>query len=222
MKYISYLLCLCLITACVSSTPRDSLIKGSPCEPPCWNGLTPGETTFDDASQIVRELTNVDQTKIDELTYSGEVFDKWIRFYIVRDDLLTKKQTIGALYFIDDRLAVILLLANVGGTFGEMVEMVGEPEVILSLQHPEDIQIKAILPSKGISFDSYARSDQFSAETRIDNVMLFDPSQYEQLLDAAMFSLGKYGAADTKKMMHPWRGYGSIEELYPLVFPDFK
>jgi hypothetical protein len=219
MKYISYLLCLCLVTACVSSNPDDSLIKNSQCEPPCWNGLTPGETTFDDASQIVKELIDIDQAKTAEIEHPWKIFNKQIWFSIVRDDLLAKKRTNGALYFINDRLAAILLQLNVGVTFGEMVELGGEPDVIVSLQHPEAILVKAILPSRGISFEFYARSDQFSAETKIDNAMFFDPSQYKQLLDAEMFSLGDYGANDTKKMMHPWSGYGSIEELYPLVFP---
>ncbi len=215
----AFLLILLFITACESANSKVSILKESNCQPPCWNGLTPGETTFDAASQIVKELPDVDQANIAELKHLGEVFNKWIRFYIVRDDLLTKKQTNGALYFINDKLAAVLLQPNVGGTFGEMVEMVGEPETILSLQSPRAILVKAILPSSGITFEFYAESDQFSAETKIDNVMFFDPLQYEQLLDAEMFSLGDYGANDTKKMMHPWRGYGSVEELYPLVFP---
>lgn len=219
MKYIPYLLYLCLVTACVSSGPNDLLIKNSQCAPPCWNGLTPGETSQPEALQVIEGLDGIDSEKTKVITAPWKVFNKEIWFYIVRDDFLTKKQTSGALYFINDKLAVILLQLNVGVTFGEMVEMGGEPDVIVSLQSPEAILVRAILLSRGISFDFYARSDQFSAETRIDNVMFFDSLYYEQLLDAEMFSLGDYGANDTKKMMYPWSGYGSIEELYPLVFP---
>ena len=219
MKYIPYLLYLFLVAACVSSNPDNSLIKNSQCKPPCWNDLMPGETTFDDALQIVKELSDIDQAEIAEIEHPWKIFNKQIWFSIIREELLTTKRTNGALYFINDRLAAVLLQLNVGVTFGEMVEMGGEPDVIVSLQHPEAILVEAILPSRGISFEFYGRSDQFSAETKIDNVMFFDPLHYEQLLDAEMFSLGDYGADDTKKIMHPWNGYGSVEELYPLVFP---
>jgi hypothetical protein len=31
----------------------DSLLTGEPCAAPCWNGITPGETTWEDANSIV-------------------------------------------------------------------------------------------------------------------------------------------------------------------------
>src|SRR5262245_52015234 len=31
----------------------DSLVTGDPCEAPCWNGITPGETSWSDAISIL-------------------------------------------------------------------------------------------------------------------------------------------------------------------------
>jgi hypothetical protein len=36
----------------------QSLISGEPCEAPCWNGITPGETTWNEAIEII----NADET----------------------------------------------------------------------------------------------------------------------------------------------------------------
>lgn len=51
---------LLLLTACQgrpSPTPTlkdDSLITKIPCAPPCWHGLTPGESTFEDVSDFIQ------------------------------------------------------------------------------------------------------------------------------------------------------------------------
>lgn len=69
-----FLVAVCfMLAACVQQTetpaPRItsdaelmdvSLITGEPCEPPCWQGITPGETTEEEAMAILRTLFFVD------------------------------------------------------------------------------------------------------------------------------------------------------------------
>lgn len=77
----------------------------------------------------------------------------------------------------------------------------------------------ALYPSKGVKTEFYAKSGDLQLETKIDTFMIFDSLYYENLLDAGMFSMGGYNSVDTKKIMYPWKGYGSITELYPPRFP---
>lgn len=37
----------------------ESLISGDPCEPPCWRGIVPGETTLDEALAIAQSLDGI-------------------------------------------------------------------------------------------------------------------------------------------------------------------
>ena len=66
-----------LVAACAPAPPElrsdnllhnPSLITGEPCAPPCWNGITPGETSFNEALTILEDdpdMTNV-ETQTDD------------------------------------------------------------------------------------------------------------------------------------------------------------
>jgi hypothetical protein len=186
------------------------------CELPCWNGLTPGETTRSEALQIIEGLDGVDPDKTNDLYSPWKGFSQQIWFYLYTDPSLAKVQTDGAAYFIDNKLAALLLRRNVGRTFADMVELTGEPESIIVMPFPGGPVVIAIVPSRGVMYEFQAKSDDLKPETHIDDVMFFDPVQFDALMDNGMFSLGEWDAAKTREIMHPWNGYGSIEELYPF------
>jgi hypothetical protein len=67
MKTKLALVCIALlfISSCTPSTQRRDLLEiitNSSCEPPCWQGITPGETTFAEVKEIVQYL-QTDGTK---------------------------------------------------------------------------------------------------------------------------------------------------------------
>jgi hypothetical protein len=113
------------------------------------------------------------------------------------------------------------LKQNLGLTFEGMETRLGQPENIVSIPfNGRNPVVMAINSEEGVKYEFFAKWDgELSAETKIDAVLFFDPIHFEDLLETGMFSTGAYGAADTKRIMYPWNGYGSIEELYPLRFP---
>lgn len=214
------LLILLFITACTLASTEVSVLDESSCKPPCWNGITPGETSYSQASQVVKSLDELDSENVADINLPWKIFDKRIWFYLYKDSSQVKVQTDGAIYFLDDKVIALLLQRNIGKTFSEMIEIVGEPEVIISMPFVGGGPVvMAINASEGIMFEFYADSDRLQPETEIDNVMFFDNTHYEELLDAEMFSLGSYDAKETRKIMYPWKGYGKIDELYPSRFP---
>jgi hypothetical protein len=221
MKKLFSLLFLCFVVSCSLTGPSISILDDSQCELPCWKGITPGETSHEEALQIVKGLDGIDAESIAVINLPWEIFNKRIWFYLYKDSSLTKEQTDGALYFIDDKVVALLLQRNIVRSFGDMVESVGEPETIISKPFVGGGNVvMAILPSKGIRFEFFAKpSDELQPETEIDNVMFFDTKYYEDLLESGMFSLGEYGASDTRKIMYPWKGYGNLQELYPPRLP---
>ena len=59
------LLCLALCVGCGEPPPLDmSLLTGEPCEPPCWQGLTPGVSTEEEVNHFLRSSELVDQSSI--------------------------------------------------------------------------------------------------------------------------------------------------------------
>jgi hypothetical protein len=216
-----YLLLFCFVTACSLARPDVSILESPQCELPCWNGIIPGETSYPDALEIVTGLDGLDPEKTNILNAPWQIFNKRIWFYLYTDSSLAKVQTDGAVYFIDDKVAALFLQRNIGKTFGEMVEMVGEPETIISMPFVTgSTVVMAVIPSKGVMFEFYAKSDELQPETEIDNIMVFDITHYEDLLNTAMFSLGHYDANETREIMYPWKGYGNIEVLYTPRFPE--
>lgn len=219
MKKISLLLLL-LITACFTTKSDFTILDDSKCELPCWNNLIPGATPYEEAIQIIKGLNGVDQKNIVALNQPWKIFNKRISFYLNPESLSSKTSIDGEAYFINDNLTVLKLNRNSGLTFEEMIKRIGEPENIVSMPfHGSVPVIMAINLAKGVEFEFYAISDELQPETKIDSVMFFDPTHYEELLDAEMFSLGEYDANDTKKIMYSWQGYGCIEILYPPKFP---
>lgn len=215
MKKISLFLLL-FIAACSIMSPSVSILDNPKCELPCWNGITPGETSQPEAVQIIGGLDGIDATKTLVINQPWKIFSQQIWFYLYTDPSLAKVQTDGVVYFIDDKVSALLLQRNIGRTFADMVELAGEPEAIIVMPFPESPVVIAIVPSRGVMYEFYAKSDDLKPETQIDNVMFFDRSQYDALLDAGMFSLGEWNSAKTREIMHPWKGYGNIKELYPL------
>ena len=213
------LLILLFITACKSANREISILDESSCSPPCWNSIIPGETSHSEVLQIVKNLNEIDSENVVDTNIPWKIFNKQIWFYLYKNSSQVKVQTDGAVYFLDDKVVALFLQRNIGRTFSEMIEIAGEPEAIISMSFAGVTVIRAIDSSKGIVFESYVDSDQLHPETRIDNVMFFDTTHYEELLDAEMFSMGSYDAKETKKIMYPWKGYGNIEELYPPRSP---
>ena len=216
MKKVSVLLFLFLVVSCTSRKPDVSILDNPTCGLPCWNNIVPGETTYSEALQIVSKLDGIDQSKTEDLYAPWKIFSQQIWFYLYTDPSLAKVQTDGAVYFIDDKAAALILQRNVGRTFEEMVKLTGDPETIILMPFPGGPVFMAVVPSKGVKYEFYSKSKELKPETQIDNVMFFDPSQYEALLDAGMFSLGERDANKTREIMQPWKGYGNIQELYPM------
>jgi hypothetical protein len=118
----------------------DSLVTGEPCAAPCWQGITPGETPWDEAVEIVQ--SNEDYANFDLLEAETGV-----------QKLFSWSQVDGLVccqLFTQDgeTVAAVLLLTTPQVTTGELIEAQGEPvyafgnssgqgEVVLNLFYPE-------------------------------------------------------------------------------------
>jgi hypothetical protein len=68
LTVVALLACAC--TGCGEPPPLDtSFLTGDPCEPPCWQGLTPGVSTEDEVEEFLGSSKLVEQSSI----FRGEV-----------------------------------------------------------------------------------------------------------------------------------------------------
>ena len=112
----------------------SSLIAGKPCGPPCWQNITPGETTLDEAKSIVEEMETLALAQSDAHSFAFSYHDGDICCQITSQD--------------SSLVSAILLQFSPTTTVGDLVAAYGTPafvtgqpfsqaEAVLMLLYPE-------------------------------------------------------------------------------------
>jgi hypothetical protein len=107
-------------------------------------------------------------------------------------------------------------------SFDQFIERIGYPDNIITISgHDGSISVMALYPEKGVGYASIVNEGDLHIRQSDDvySLTIFDPKRFIDILDAGMFSNGFYNASQMQEMMYPWKGYGSVEELYPLRLP---
>jgi hypothetical protein len=117
------LLWLFVVTAC---TPRGvpEALATSTCEPPCWQGIVPGETTH---TQVITMLPTLPFVKVDTIQYTQKLAAAHLNAYAGVSGL--------RVHFDEDQsVKVITLHIRSKFTFAEVIEYYGVPEKVLALE----------------------------------------------------------------------------------------
>ncbi|GAB4518759.1 MAG: hypothetical protein OHK0046_26800 [Anaerolineae bacterium] len=120
-----------LLTACASAPEirsdryliDDSVITGDPCAAPCWRGITPGETAWEDAVISIQddpELNNFEQRADEETEARGAA---WGREGGDRCCQMFSQD--------GETVSFIILQTTPARTLGEAVEVHGEPDYLI-------------------------------------------------------------------------------------------
>jgi hypothetical protein len=227
-RWISLIFSLWVLMPLAGCGPNPVPILSNPtCQPPCWKNIRPGETTKEEAVSLLKELPEVDSTTIALNGKPWNIFEDIIYFGFKDSEVH------GRVYISNDK-AVFIEISRVGDleldtTFGEAVNMLGEPEYIINipisgglpLAPKTNFIIIAIQPERGFGFDYDTRylpgyqKAELLPENKLRGITFFDPAFFDQLLEAGFFSPGHLHSNETRKYMIPWEGYGALEEKYP-------
>ena len=169
----------------------DSLIDTEDdCGPPCWNGITPGETTFDEALEILDELEIVAEVQtVEEGGQRAAIFGG--------EDNVQCCQMLSqdgeSIAFIQIRTAPLLTLGEVIETYDEPTYLDGAPftrsQTIFNLYY-EDLSLVVFV---------YAEAGASLSETsEIIGSVFVNPDIYSDLIAGSS--------------LHVWEGYMSLEE----------
>lgn len=203
-----------LITGCKAVFTPTNVFDNPTCAPPCWENITPGETTKADALKILTDFPAVDESINDEnKPYVG--FDDTLHFFL-------NKVTLGFLFILDDKVSMFGFENQLDLTLLDAMELFGTPESILTIHAGEFDAVTLLSPPKGVAFGyrfHLDESSEISANNEIDNVIFFDPKQYQLLLDTSILSYHQLSVDEALKKMRPWEGYGSIEQYSTTPTP---
>lgn len=204
-------------TACDEGQPVDtSLLSGKPCEPPCWQGLTPGVSTEEEASEFVRISELVDRTAVyqSDLTLgTGEVVGVSMQWWSSANTARTWREHPNEFIVKDDVLQDIAVFLDYEVTLGDLLTRYGSPhrwEVQWVSLDTLDIDVMLYYPTRGftarVRLPSFGVSLEPSSEVR--QVRYLRPLQNEDFL-----SLGPqvgYFPVDEAESLREWAGYGPV------------
>ena len=205
-KILILFLCGLFLVSCEPKPP--SIFTNLICEPPCWENITPGVTTKNDALTTLSKISAIDQPIHHTQPVPG--FDEEIGFTLYKD--INK---LGSIDILKDRVSRIGFGYNrMGITLQDAIRLFGMPESILIVHVGEIYSVTFVDPQKGIEFGYYFRNNatEILPKDGIMGIAFFDPKQYQLFLNTGFFSYGQMGGDETIKRMRPWKGYGSISQ----------
>jgi len=205
---------------CLNLSKNQTIFENPVCQPPCWENITPGLTTKENALAILSTTEVVDQPVLDP-NRPNIGFDDEIQFTVNYE----KGGFSGWVYILDDRVSMIGFQGKLV-TMQNAIKLFGMPESILLVQTGHFDQVTLLNSQKGIAFGyklfgaSSLDSTGVESNIEVSDLAFFDPNQYERVLDSGNLSAYTLNPEETKRNLHPWKGYGSFKEKYwPPAIP---
>ena len=207
-----------LIAACVlCQTPVDrSLLTGDPCEPPCWQGLTPGESTLEDVNEFMRTSGFVSPLTVHRSALriaGGERvgLSIWWQSNVWGAGGSNNFDIHGGV------LDSITIHPHYDVTLGRLINRYGPPEkyvAFLPIGGPLYYDVTLYYPAHGFTVHLALRYDDptLRPETGVGSVWYFRAAPLEQFLELRREQ--GYSSStphEALQYMHDWQGYGAID-----------
>lgn len=191
----------------------SAILTSTSCDPPCWNGVTPGQEDPWAIYETISSLEGVDSASVTINT------DKQARVSNISWNFQRPSPDAqGVIYFKDDRVQAISILTVDSLKLGQLVEKLGAPESYWTrLGHREFndyLTVTLVNPSKGFAVDVLldlkAGKNQVTVKesTPVFRVVYFDPASFDSLLETRIIIDSP--AATRTGSFHPWTGFGPI------------
>ena len=187
-----------LIAAC-APTPElrndnllqdSSFLSGEPCGPPCWRGIIPGETDWNDALNIIEDdptLSDLETRTSDDTEVIGAIWGQ------------TDGDSCCQMYSESGELVDIIILQTAPtNTLGDVVETYGEPTYLIG---------ETLSGEQGV-FTLFYPEDQMLIYSFIagENGEL---SEASEVIGFAYFALDRMELLMQTNDLHEWEGYQS-------------
>jgi len=213
-------LCVALAVVCGCSpkpvSVQTGLLTGEPCAPPCWQGLTPGQSTEQELAVVLDTSEQVDPRSLrqesggcGQLTYwrnrdpfpSLSTQSGWTTNYACTSHKVLKV----VMEYLGYEVRLEQLLENYGPPDALRAQPAGVPE------RPY-VEVSLYYPARGLmcQLELSDQDEPLRPETRVIRAWYFAPTTLESLANPGSgvpFPPAEY-AADA---LQEWQGYGPVE-----------
>ena len=223
MRRLVWPLLALFLTACTAvAVPIPKTGPLASCDPPCWNGITPGVTTLDEARARLRQYLQPPDY-LNESTFMDESVE--LNWYAPNQGL----NAVGASGGV-----VQLVSINVDGvTAADVLAQYGPPPAQLGLQRQGSERVlyavTFLYPERGLSIllrtgrssllrPSPTRGFAIQPDTPVTAIRYLPAAPVDQFV-ARLPEVRRAQAVETARArLRPWSGYGD-ESLSPLDIP---
>jgi hypothetical protein len=176
----------------------EAVLTGEPCAVPCWRGITPGETSWDEAVAILQADPMLENVQVQEDANSDAKAASWAQ--LDGDECCqmfsVDGQTVWVLFL---RLAPEIAL-------GDVVEVQGEPAFAVGSPFTDDQAIiNLIYPDQRMVVYSFVPGEtgSLSAESEVIGILLMSSQDLDLLLGTSN--------------LFEWRGYADYATYNPDI-----
>ena len=211
------LLILGLCVGCGEPPPLDlSLLTGEPCEPPCWQGLTPGMSTHEEVNEFIRTSRFVNPKTLhlsDFRRADGQRVGVsiWWRSTVGGGRGSNNFTVEGGV------LKDITMYPDYDLALGRLIDRYGPPEKYIAsrpISGPLYYEVTLFYPTHGFTVDLVLPYEDgtLQPESRVASVWYFRAAPLERFMELR-YEAGGYGGPpdDLLGSLRDWQGYGPIE-----------
>jgi hypothetical protein len=201
---------------CGESPPVDtSLLTGEPCQPPCWQGLTPGLSTQEEVNEFTRTSGFVNAQTL----YPGRLSRGGQRVGVSMQWRSTTGRGSGSNSFAieDGVLKYIIIYPDYDLTLENLIDRYGTPgkfRVIIAGSGLPYLGVTLFYPTHGFTATVELPIDdaQLLPESIVSRVWYFQAAPLERFIELGC-EVGFLGSTPEKwlESLRDWQGYGAIE-----------
>jgi hypothetical protein len=213
------IIAIALILSSCKSNSKTVVFFGQ-CVFPCWRGIDPGETHFQDALNMIKKFPDYD-SKRTSVSDAWNIFSNFIDFELKTGENIR-------VYAIDDVVVLITFYNPRGITFEDCINNFGSPmyaaqyaklgagPIYLPMSEGKHVWFAALNPQQGVvfSYDTYGNFE-LKPKATISEISFFDTRLYEKLFENAFIIRFDPANNFMQEKLYVWKDYGNINELYP-------
>jgi len=201
---------------CRESPPVDtSLLTGEPCEPPCWQGLTPGVSTHEEVNEFVRTSGFVNPQTL----YPGRLSRGGQRVGVSLQwrSIAGRGRGHNSFTIEDGVLKYIIIYPDYDLTLESLIDRHGAPGkflVIIAGSGLPYLSVTLFYPTHGFTATVELPIDdaQLLPESIVSRVWYFQAAPLDRFIELGC-EVGFLGSTPEKwlESLRDWKGYGTIE-----------
>ena len=215
-----------LIVACKEKPVEikpSAVLNDKTCAAPCWAGIYPGTTTYDEAHDIVNSSDYI--TDQESGVYVADENRSQIRWRFPS----SVSEKYGRAHIFDGIVQFIQIEFENGPTFNEIGEHFGEPDEVSAMVHFADCgyaQLSIKYSQIGLVASRYMGCISLESgyikikpDYRISEIQLFIPGTYDELVVTGKVMI-VVNFNDLTDSLQEWQGFGDIKLYIPEFNPE--